>query len=118
MKKSHIKLLDKAWSQAVKILAGFKCEYCLRADLLLNSCHIIGRTYRATRWDLDNGMCLCFIHHKQYDEHGPEEKNIFNNLIGESRYDRLREKAMHSVTKQQDFDEIRKEIKKSMEAHV
>jgi len=37
-------------------------------------------------------------------------KTIFNNLIGESRYDKLRIKAMHSVTKHQDFEAIKKSL--------
>ena len=76
MKKSQIKILDSLWSKAIKERAGQKCEFCLREDLRLNSCHIIGRRYRGTRWDLQNGLSLCYSHHAEYDQHGPHARTI------------------------------------------
>ena len=71
--------MDKAWSLAVKIAAGHKCEKCGREpyykDIIwkkgpkkgqkgrilvqLNSHHIIRRSIKAIRWSLGNGLCLC-----------------------------------------------------------
>lgn len=109
MTRKQIKQLDILWSKAVKERAGYKCEFCLREDLRLNSCHIVGRRYRGTRWDLQNGLSLCFPHHAEYDQHGPQAKDIFNNLIGENRYDLLRMRAME-VTRNQDFETIKKSL--------
>ena len=55
-------LLDKAWSAAVKARAGFKCEYCGTSQGL-ESHHIFSRRKMSVRWDLDNGVCLCWEHH-------------------------------------------------------
>jgi hypothetical protein len=57
------KKLDDAWSLAVKVRAGYKCEVCGKIDTL-NSHHIVGRRNRATRWDVKNGVCCCVRHHK------------------------------------------------------
>ena len=57
------KKLDEAWSLAVKIRAGYKCEVCGKMDTL-NSHHIVGRRNRMVRWDLRNGVCVCVKHHK------------------------------------------------------
>lgn len=57
------KKLDDAWSLAVKIKAGCKCEVCGKKDSL-NSHHIVGRRNRMTRWDTKNGVCCCVRHHK------------------------------------------------------
>lgn len=61
-KTSLEKKLDNLWSEAVKIKAGNICEYCSRKDTL-NSHHIISRANKTTRWDLENGVCLCVSHH-------------------------------------------------------
>jgi hypothetical protein len=56
--------LDKAWSKLVKLRAGMKCEVkgC-KYKPTLNSHHIFSRRSTSTRWDLDNGLCLCVGHH-------------------------------------------------------
>ena len=56
------KQLDDAWSKKVKELAGYKCEYCGKTSPL-NSHHIYSRSKKSTRWDVDNGVCLCVGHH-------------------------------------------------------
>lgn len=110
LKKSEIKKLDKLWAKAVKIRANQKCEYCLREDLKLDAAHIVGRVYRGTRWDLANGISLCYRDHQDFDNNGPESQKIFDNLIGQEKYDQLVEKAKHTITKHQDYEEIRETL--------
>lgn len=57
------KRLDDAWSLAVKVRAGYRCEVCGKIDTL-NSHHIVGRRNRMIRWDVKNGVCACVSHHK------------------------------------------------------
>ena len=56
--------LDTAWSLLVKLRAGMKCEIenCKHKPTL-NSHHIFSRKNRSTRWDVNNGICLCVGHH-------------------------------------------------------
>ena len=65
MERKHIKKLDKLWSQKVKEDANFRCEICGKSGdtCQLHSHHIWGRRILSTRWDLDNGVCLCASHH-------------------------------------------------------
>lgn len=107
MKKSQIKKLDKIWSEKVKERAGYKCEYCLESHGWLNSCHIIGRANRTLRWDLENGICLCYTHHKAYDTHQIEHENIRKIVIGENRIDSLIKKKQ-VIAKHQDYEEIKR----------
>lgn len=54
------------WSTIVKDRAGWKCEYCgiSRADgKKMDAHHIYTKKHTNTRWDLDNGICLCVSHH-------------------------------------------------------
>ena len=61
-KKSLLKICDDLWSKLVKIRAWFRCEYCWKTTGL-NSHHIRSRTNYSTRYNLDNGICLCQAHH-------------------------------------------------------
>lgn len=56
--------LDIAWSRLVKLRANMKCEIenCTHKPTL-NSHHIFSRKNASTRWDLENGICLCVGHH-------------------------------------------------------
>ena len=61
-KRPTIKVLDEVWRDIVKLRVGGKCEFCHK-DKYINSHHIYSRTNYATRWDLDNGIALCAMHH-------------------------------------------------------
>lgn len=52
------KKADKLWSEAVKIEYNYGCQYCWKKEYL-NSHHLYTRSRRATRWDIDNWICLC-----------------------------------------------------------
>jgi hypothetical protein len=54
------KKLDKAWSERIRSIG--KCEYCGSTEHL-NAHHIFSRANKATRYDLENGICLCSLHH-------------------------------------------------------
>lgn len=61
-KKTEINKIDKLWAEAVKKLAGNRCEYCGKTSPL-NSHHIFSRSKKTTRWNINNGICLCVGHH-------------------------------------------------------
>lgn len=56
------KKLDIAWSKLVKLLAGERCEVCGEKDSLASH-HIFTRSKKSTRWDVLNGLALCYLHH-------------------------------------------------------
>lgn len=115
MKKIEIKKLDAQWSLKVKELAGFKCEYCgalgiqVGGDKCLNSCHIVGRRNRSTRWLILNGMCLCYAHHMAYDHHLPQHEDIRKEVIGEERMQKLVVVA-RQIARNQEYKTISEEI--------
>jgi hypothetical protein len=124
MTRKEIKNLDTLWSLAVKEVGKFRCEACGRSNKVtrLNSCHIIGRRNRSTRWGamIDGqydlcGWCGCYNDHKQYDEHGPKEAFIREKVIGSERYERVRQKAQE-IAKDQDYEEIRKQLQKVIDS--
>lgn len=80
------KKLDIAWSEAVKIKAGHKCEVCGKEDGL-NSHHIVGRRNRTVRWDTRNGVCLCVSHHKFGVQSAHEDPLWFREWLEENRWE-------------------------------
>ena len=96
-KQPKVKTVDAKWSELVKVRAGYLCEHCL-CETTLNSHHIFGRKNYSTRWDLDNGICLCSYCHmfnSKFSAH--ETPTLFSDWVkkyrGEEWYDNLRRKA-------------------------
>ena len=95
--------LDKLWSLLVKHRAGWRCEYCGSREKMLNSHHIYSRSNRSTRWDLENGVCLCVGHHTfstKFSAHKTptEFTEWLYNEKGEAWMSDLRVKA-HAIAK-------------------
>jgi len=65
------KELDRLWSLAIKERDGHKCVRCGSTGPL-NSHHINHKHKLATRWDLNNGLCLCIPHHNWYGAHSTQ----------------------------------------------
>jgi len=60
--KTYKKQCDKLWADIIKLRAKNKCEMCRRV-LPLQAHHIFGRKAMSTRYDLENGVALCFNCH-------------------------------------------------------
>ena len=65
-KKSEIKDLDAAWAKRVKERDNYTCQIC-KKKVTGKNCHahhIIPKNIKGMRWDIDNGITLCYQHHK------------------------------------------------------
>jgi hypothetical protein len=93
-KKSITRKLDILCSKIIR--AKGKCERCGSKNNL-QCCHIFSRTYRSTRFDLDNLICMCASCH--FWSH--KNPTLFTDWIYETRkdkYDILKEKY-RAITK-------------------
>lgn len=108
MTKREIKKLDLLWSKAIKIRDKFSCQYCFRTneEVRVESAHIFGRINRSTRWDLENGVCLCHDCHRNYDEHLRLHDEIVEHAIGKESWNNLKNKKA-VIAKNQDFTLIK-----------
>ncbi len=106
MKKKEIKKLDTLWSKLVKERAGHRCEVCGNSAGRLNSHHIIskGVSPRALRWDLDNGICVCFRCHVWFHGNPVDSGRWLIEKKGKAWWDLL--KSRDEVGKKYDFEEI------------
>lgn len=118
LKKPKLERLDNLWSKKIKIVAGNKCEYCGKTTGL-NSHHVFSRSNKRVRWDLDNGVCVCVLHHVfgLFSAHKApiEFLEWLKEKRGNEWYNRLREKAKLTIrykqpTKEEEFI-LREELK-------
>lgn len=102
-KKSELKRvnnkLDKTWS--ILIRSAGACEYCCSVNHL-QAHHIFGRRNQSTRWDLNNGICLCpGCHTFSNDFSAHQTPTTFTEWIierrGEAWHDELKLKAHSSI---------------------
>ena len=97
--------VDKLWSELVKLRAGNKCEYC-GSTKSLNSHHIFSKSNRSVRWNVDNGIALCALHHTLGNESAHKSPLSFGDWIKEKRgtewYETLRNKSTKIVKQSRD----------------
>lgn len=69
-KKVSDKVVLRLWGQVVKERAGNKCEYpgCSINYTQLHPHHYFNRKNKSVKYDPDNGICLCHIHHTHGNE--------------------------------------------------
>jgi hypothetical protein len=116
-KKIKEKKLDKAFSIYIRNRDG-KCLRCEKKENL-QCAHIFSRTSRATRWEDDNAVCLCYSCHMFWAHKNPVEFTEFvKTLLGEVRYQNLRTlaKSIKKWTEQEKL-ELLTEIEEANEKH-
>ena len=89
------KKLDDLWRRCIQV-RDKTCRIC-NHDGRLEAHHIMGRRHKATRWDIENGILLCWNHHVKYGHADPE--NLRDNMIdciGIEKYNALKEKSRNN----------------------
>jgi len=76
------KRLMGLWQEIVKKRAGYRCEYAnCRKTEHLNAHHIYSKSRRSTRYDPDNGICLCASHHSLGNDSAHKNPNFKDIII-------------------------------------
>ncbi len=87
-RKTEKKRLEKEcmdlWQKCVKARAGYKCEYwgCNKTEYL-NAHHIFSRSRNSTKYDIQNGMCLCSGHHSLQIDSAHKDPEFLKKVLGE-----------------------------------
>ena len=118
MKKYHREVLDKLWSKIVRTRDSFTCQRCgKRHDKKsrgLHAHHILtkGSHGFSIRWDLDNGVAVCYGCH-MFLQGNPDENEYFaKNILGID-YDGL--KRLGKKTVKVFYNEKKSELKDILE---
>lgn len=82
---------DQRWAEEVKRRAGYRCEYdgtfYGKGHRGLHAHHIFSRAIKATRHDPENGVALCYGHHRGFAHRHPLDFHEWiRTLRGEERY--------------------------------
>ncbi len=105
MTRPEIKLLDKLFSKTVRQRG--KCQRCQKAGIT-HAHHIISRTHRNTRWNLSNGLELCYRCHIHFAHADPILFTEWvTGLLGKKHINTLK-KLSRKSPKGQDFEMIKK----------
>jgi len=54
----------RIWREAVLKRDNYKCQICRKKDTKLNTHHIIPKVFKKFQFEVNNGITLCFYHHK------------------------------------------------------
>lgn len=84
-----IKSLDALWSELVKLRAARECQlwgYSIRCSTVLNSHHMMSRRHWGTRWEPENGACLCAAHHQWVHNNPILGTEALRDVIGDAQY--------------------------------
>ena len=78
------------WSRCVRI--GQKtCRNC-NSDYLLQAHHIVQRTYKLSRYNTKNGLCLCKGCHFPEKIDAERFRRMVTGIIGEDEYNAMQDK--------------------------
>ncbi len=110
---------DELWRHLVKMRAEFKCQYCRKTGFSLEAHHVFPRVAKSTRWDLDNGVCLCGFPrecHKHAQEYPAMFKRWYEIEIGTKAYQSLKERYYKPT--QQRMEDIYEYLKNEMGKYI
>ena len=65
-KKTEERELDEIWSKKVRERDNWTCQVCRKKleKRYAQAHHILPRGMKGMRWDVNNGITLCYNHHK------------------------------------------------------
>ncbi len=66
-------MADELWKLAVWDDWAYKCAVCHRGNVKLDAHHIIPRHHDRFRYDVKNGILLCFQHHNHDNDVAPHQ---------------------------------------------
>ena len=108
IKKIKLSKFDIIWSKFVRERDG-ECLYCKRKEGL-NAHHFKGRSCKATRLLLDNGVTLCTSHHvfnHEFSAHKtPERFERWFKKTYPDRYKEIRTRAQTMMTERNAIKEF------------
>jgi 5-methylcytosine-specific restriction endonuclease McrA len=112
--------IDTLWSIAVRTRDNYTCQYCGAATKRSEAHHIFGRTAMSTRFDLEDGVTLCWYCHHYRAPSGQFHHWAEHEWLGEAAYEALHERLCSTVkTTDEWLDEqearLRAEIEKLQE---
>lgn len=100
-KTKLIKKMDVLWSLIIRTRDNYQCqkEGCpAHGKRNAQAAHIWARGHKKTRWEIDDGITLCYYHHILWAHRQPLEfAEWIKQRIGEKKYFELRDRAYQDL---------------------
>lgn len=101
---------DEVFSFLVRAL----CPFCVRCGHPSEDCaHIFSRSYRSTRWDVDNAFGMCRACHRWAHANPGRFTAFVIGIIGQAAYDDLRARA-RTVSHDRDLSAIAADLRRQL----
>lgn len=88
---------DIRFSKMIRERDGYTCQRCGKVydprSTGLHAMHMFSRRIKATRVDPENAAAGCYGCHAYLDSHANEKLAFFRELLGDSRFDALSDRA-------------------------
>lgn len=86
---------DRIFSLQIRLRDGAKCTRCgsVPHPQGLHCAHHFTRRTKATRFDPDNALALCYGCHQHLDSHPIEKEAFWRSVIGDERFEALAARA-------------------------
>jgi hypothetical protein len=88
--------LDTLFSQYIRRFG--ECQLWkyggVQCSMMLDCSHIISRTYKSVRWDVDNAVCACKAHHFWQHKHPVQSTLALIEILGPEHMERLNDKYL------------------------
>jgi len=86
---------DARFSSQIRARDGWRCQRCRSNPRPggLHCAHHFTRRTKATRFDPDNALALCYGCHQYLDSHPVEKEAFWRAEIGDERFDALAARA-------------------------
>ena len=101
-KKTIEREKHKEWREKILERDDYKCQICKRITGVLNAHHIIPKQFKEFKYDVQNGICLCFQHHR-VGKYSPHQNALFFSLwlqvVKPKQYDYVLNKVDEICTK-------------------
>lgn len=98
------------WRRVIHEKYNGRCAICGKEPIQCH--HIFSRRFSVVRWDVDNGIGLCYFHHHRFAHSDYERfRDVVIELIGQDVFEALKERA-YSGKKLTllDLDRIKEEL--------
>lgn len=91
-KKTELRELDEMWKTKVKQRDNYCCQICNMkvAGKNCHAHHILPKSIKGMRWDVNNGITLCYQHHKVGNYSAHMNALFFTYWLRTNRYQQFR----------------------------
>ena len=105
----------KLWSQCV--IARDRCCRITKSEIGLTSHHIRSRGHAATRFDLENGMCIAWKWHFLQKANPERFQDSVIDVVGVEEYERLKARSLRPLKRNiSDMRDERERLKRTLKA--